>query len=102
VGLAPWKLGVYLPRRTVNYASVNVLGPLSTLRVQDKLLSVGERFPVVNGLLNAIRRKKSKVRRPGGLRPGCLGGLARLHASSGLANLQPLWTLHATPSSKAC
>ncbi|KAI8465979.1 MAG: Qb-SNARE, Gos1/GS28-family [Monoraphidium minutum] len=28
--------------------------------VQDKLLSVGERFPVVNGLLNAIRRKKSK------------------------------------------
>jgi hypothetical protein len=28
---------------------------------QDKLLSVGERFPVVNGLLNAIRRKKSKV-----------------------------------------
>ncbi|KAI8471794.1 MAG: Qb-SNARE, Gos1/GS28-family [Monoraphidium minutum] len=28
--------------------------------VQDKLISVGERFPVVNGLLNAIRRKKSK------------------------------------------
>lgn len=30
--------------------------------VQDKLMSVGERFPAVNGLLNAIRRKKSKVR----------------------------------------
>ena len=29
--------------------------------VQDKLATVGERFPVVNGLLNAIRRKKSKV-----------------------------------------
>jgi len=28
--------------------------------VQDKLATVGERFPVVNGLLNAIRRKKSK------------------------------------------
>eukprot|EP00877_Chromochloris_zofingiensis_P009739 jgi/Chrzof1/5018/Cz15g08210.t1 len=28
--------------------------------VQDKLMSLGERFPVVNGLLNAIRRKKSK------------------------------------------
>lgn len=28
---------------------------------QDKLFSVGEKFPVVNGLLNAIRRKKSKV-----------------------------------------
>ncbi len=35
--------------------------------VQDKLLSVGERFPVVNSLLNAIRRKKSKVRGFGGL-----------------------------------
>jgi len=29
--------------------------------VQDKLVAVGERFPAVNGLLNAIRRKKSKV-----------------------------------------
>lgn len=28
--------------------------------VADKLLLVGSRFPVVNGLLNAIRRKKSK------------------------------------------
>ncbi len=28
--------------------------------VTDKILSVGARFPVVNGLLNAIRRKKSK------------------------------------------
>lgn len=27
--------------------------------VQDKLISVGEKFPVVSGLLNAIRRKKS-------------------------------------------
>jgi hypothetical protein len=34
----------------------NPLPPL-----QDKLISVGERFPVVSGLLNAIRRKKSKV-----------------------------------------
>jgi hypothetical protein len=30
--------------------------------VQDKLVNVGERFPVINGLLNAVRRKKSKVR----------------------------------------
>jgi hypothetical protein len=30
--------------------------------VQDKLVTVGERFPVINGLLNAVRRKKSKVR----------------------------------------
>jgi hypothetical protein len=30
--------------------------------VQDKLVTVGERFPVINGLMNAIRRKKSKVR----------------------------------------
>lgn len=29
--------------------------------VQDKLVTVGERFPVINGLLNAVRRKKSKV-----------------------------------------
>ena len=29
--------------------------------VQDKLATVGERFPVINGLLNAVRRKKSKV-----------------------------------------
>ncbi|KAG2492387.1 hypothetical protein HYH03_009334 [Edaphochlamys debaryana] len=28
--------------------------------VMDKLVQVGSRFPVVNGLLNAIRRKKSK------------------------------------------
>lgn len=28
--------------------------------IQDKLMAVGARFPVVNGLLNAIRRKKSK------------------------------------------
>lgn len=28
--------------------------------VGDKILQVGARFPVVNGLLNAIRRKKSK------------------------------------------
>lgn len=28
--------------------------------VQDKLVTVGERFPAINGLLNAIRRKKSK------------------------------------------
>ena len=28
--------------------------------VQDKLFAVGERFPAVNGLLNAIRRKKSR------------------------------------------
>eukprot|EP00798_Chlamydomonas_sp_ICE-L_P020094 gene20094-26812_t len=28
--------------------------------VGDKILSIGARFPVVNGLLNAIRRKKSK------------------------------------------
>jgi Golgi SNAP receptor complex protein 1 len=28
--------------------------------VQDKLLAMGERFPAINGLLNAIRRKKSK------------------------------------------
>ncbi len=28
--------------------------------VADKLLQMGGRFPVVNGLLNAIRRKKSK------------------------------------------
>lgn len=28
--------------------------------VQDKLVNVGERFPVINGLLNAVRRKKSK------------------------------------------
>lgn len=28
--------------------------------VQDKLLAIGEKFPVVNGLMNAIRRKKSK------------------------------------------
>jgi len=30
------------------------------IHTQDKLISVGERFPVVNGLMNAIRRKKSK------------------------------------------
>lgn len=30
--------------------------------VQDKLVTVGERFPVINGLLNAVRRRKSKVR----------------------------------------
>lgn len=28
--------------------------------ITDKILAVGARFPVVNGLLNAIRRKKSK------------------------------------------
>eukprot|EP00775_Hariotina_reticulata_P004035 gene4035-4282_t len=28
--------------------------------VQDKLVTVGERFPAISGLLNAIRRKKSK------------------------------------------
>ncbi|PNH10224.1 Golgi SNAP receptor complex member 1-2 [Tetrabaena socialis] len=28
--------------------------------IADKLMQVGSRFPVVNGLLNAIRRKKSK------------------------------------------
>lgn len=28
--------------------------------ISDKILSVGARFPVVNGILNAIRRKKSK------------------------------------------
>lgn len=28
--------------------------------VSDKLLSIGARFPLVNGLLNAIRRRKSK------------------------------------------
>lgn len=31
--------------------------------VQDKLVTVGERFPAISGLLNAIRRKKSKVGR---------------------------------------
>lgn len=40
--------------------------------VQDKLMSVGERFPAVNGLLNAIRRKKSKVR-SNRCRMGCAG-----------------------------
>ncbi len=28
--------------------------------IGDKLMAVGARFPVVNGLMNAIRRKKSK------------------------------------------
>jgi hypothetical protein len=31
--------------------------------VQDKLGTIGEKFPAISGLLNAIRRKKSKVRR---------------------------------------
>jgi hypothetical protein len=30
--------------------------------VQDKLGTIGEKFPAISGLLNAIRRKKSKVR----------------------------------------
>ncbi|KXZ44881.1 hypothetical protein GPECTOR_61g834 [Gonium pectorale] len=43
----------------------NVSGNLMQQRrvfegIGDKLLAVGARFPVVNGLLNAIRRKKSK------------------------------------------
>ena len=29
--------------------------------IGGKLISVGAKFPVVNGLLNAIRRKKNKV-----------------------------------------
>jgi len=29
--------------------------------IGDKLLSVAAKYPAVNGLLNAIRRKKSKV-----------------------------------------
>ena len=29
--------------------------------VAEKVTAIGARFPVVNGLLNAIRRKKSKV-----------------------------------------
>jgi len=42
--------------------------------VQDKLVTVGERFPVINGLLNAVRRKKSKVGRMGRQPPasGCM------------------------------
>ncbi|EFJ40319.1 Qb-SNARE, Gos1/GS28-family [Volvox carteri f. nagariensis] len=43
----------------------NVSGNLMQQRrmfegIADKLVTVGSRFPVVNGLLNAIRRKKSK------------------------------------------
>ncbi|GIL67626.1 hypothetical protein Vafri_20975 [Volvox africanus] len=43
----------------------NVSGNLMQQRrmfegIGDKLVAVGSRFPVVNGLLNAIRRKKSK------------------------------------------
>lgn len=30
--------------------------------VQDKLGVIGEKFPAISGLLNAIRRKKSRVR----------------------------------------
>lgn len=30
--------------------------------IGGKLVTIGSRFPVVNGLLNAIRRKKNKVR----------------------------------------
>ena len=30
--------------------------------VNDKLAAVGERFPAVQGVLNVIRRRKSKVR----------------------------------------
>lgn len=29
--------------------------------VQDKLGTIGEKFPAINGLLNAVRRRKSKV-----------------------------------------
>jgi hypothetical protein len=36
--------------------------------VQDKLGTIGEKFPAISGLLNAIRRKKSKVRER---MPGC-------------------------------
>jgi Golgi SNAP receptor complex protein 1 len=42
--------------------------------VTDKLGTIGERFPVVNGLLNAIRRKKSKVGRARGWWKGVGGG----------------------------
>jgi hypothetical protein len=37
--------------------------------VSEKLVTVGDRFPAVAGLLNAIRRKKSRV---GGCRARCL------------------------------
>lgn len=30
--------------------------------VQDKLGVIGEKFPAISGLLNAIRRRKSKVK----------------------------------------
>jgi hypothetical protein len=40
--------------------------------VQDKLVTVGERFPAINGLMNAIRRKKSKVWRAFDVWRGCL------------------------------
>lgn len=30
--------------------------------IGGKLITIGSRFPAVNGLLNAIRRKKNKVR----------------------------------------
>ncbi len=43
----------------------NVSGNLMQQRrmfegITDKLVAVGSRFPVLNGLINAIRRKKSK------------------------------------------
>ncbi len=41
--------------------SGNLLGQRRVFEgAMDKLVQVGSRFPVVNGLLNAIRRKKSK------------------------------------------
>lgn len=30
--------------------------------IGDKMVTIGSKFPAVNGLLNAIRRKKNKVR----------------------------------------
>lgn len=52
--------------------------------VQDKLVTVGERFPVINGLLNAVRRKKSKVSRSW-RQPPAAGSLQQLCVARGLS-----------------